>query len=281
MYGCVNLGAGGPDCRIPYFRALDLAAVHGDGTVEDTCCPHKRLLEEVCRLEKDIRDPEARRLCRLQRLVRGRARDHDVECGCDTDQAGEDVRAAPARYEAERGLRERDAAHVRGDRAVGAVECDLEATAECGAVDERKRGNCHLAEQAVRLVAGVAEVAGLLVGGDGGHGLEVGPGGKVVRLAGDRGSHDLAASCTCVDLFHSRLYFLHRLGAKRGWLGVIEAVVDCDQCEGSCVTGQRDVAYEGVGDDLFKFVTHGSLVSGNWGEVCVVWVFPDDGSTHA
>ena len=96
------------------------------------------------------------RFC-LERVV-----DDQLHRRLGADQPRRELRATPAGDQAEEHLGEGDMAHGRGDRAVVAVERDLDAAAERGAVDRGERRVRERAEAAEELVAGLPAEAGQL-----------------------------------------------------------------------------------------------------------------------
>ena len=110
------------DVRPVRRRALDLA---------ELACERERLVDELDRLEQAVGDPELERLGGGQQLVLPQRVQHDhLRRGLGADQARQELRAAPGRDDRERHLGEADVADVRGERARGAVQRELEAAAE-------------------------------------------------------------------------------------------------------------------------------------------------------
>ena len=116
---------------------------------------------------------------------RERVLDDDLEGVLDADQVGQQVAAAPAGDQAEEALGQRDGGDAGGDRAVGAVEPDLDAAAHRGAVGEGEGRHRQGGQLAERLVAQPADGERLVAPGHLGHAGQVGAHGEDERLAGD------------------------------------------------------------------------------------------------
>ena len=100
----------------------------------------ERLVEELDRLEERVGEPLLERLLRVQHPVLAeRVLDDERHGLLGADELRDELRAAPARDQPEQHLRAREVADVGGDRAVVAVERDLDSSAERGAVDRRER----------------------------------------------------------------------------------------------------------------------------------------------
>src|SRR5699024_7113484 len=103
-------------------------------------------------------------LLALDRLVLGeRVVDDDLQGLFGTDQVRQQVGTAPARHQAEEGLRERKGRYPRGDGAVGAVQSHLDTATHGRAVDQCKGRNIQFTELAEHVVAQFADRPGLLV----------------------------------------------------------------------------------------------------------------------
>ena len=108
--------------------------------------PLDRVFEEVRGREDRVGDAEVERLRGLQHAVLlERVRDDDLERVLDADEVRQQVRAAPARDDAEEDLGQRDRRYGGVDRAVVRVQRDLEAAAEREPVDEHERRHAELA----------------------------------------------------------------------------------------------------------------------------------------
>ena len=183
-------------------------------------------------------------------VVGERPREDQLDASAHADQTRQEVAAAPPGHEPEEDLRESQGGHVGGHRAVGAVEGELETSAERGAVDVGERRHRHLAEQAVGGLAELGDAPGVLHPGDGGGGRQVRTGRQVVRLPGDGDRGDLAGRSPGV-LGDEHVVQLGQAGqAQGGGLRVVQAVVHGHQGERACVAGEGDVPDEGVGHSL-------------------------------
>ena len=125
----------------------------------------ERLVDELDRVEHVVDEPElecvrgAAQAVLLERVV-----DDELHGGARADEARNELRAAPGGEEPEEHLGEADVADVRRHRADVAVEGELEAASEGGAVDRRQGGERQLAEAPEQLVTGGGSLPRALCG---------------------------------------------------------------------------------------------------------------------
>ncbi len=123
----------------------------------------QRLVEELDRLVERVREAGLERLLRVQHPVLAeRVLDDELHRLLRPDELRDELRAAPARDQAEEHLGAGEVPDVGGDRAVVAVERDLDPAAERGAVDRGERDERKVADAAEELVPGHATFAGAL-----------------------------------------------------------------------------------------------------------------------
>ena len=212
--------------------------------------PAQRLLQEVGGLEHGVRDAELEGLRAAQHPVLAeRVLDDDLQRPGRADQPGQQVGAAPARHQAEERLGQRHGRDTGRDRAVRAVQRDLDPAAHRRAVDERERRDVQLAQAAEHRVAEPADALGLVPAADQADPLEVGADREDERLAGDADRGDVVPGGHRVD---GVVQLEQARGAERARLGVVEAVVQGDQGERPSAAGQVDVTDVGVRDDLAR-----------------------------
>ena len=203
--------------------------------------PAERLLEEVGGLEHRVGDAERVRLGPADHLVLvERVLDDQLQRGGRADEPGQQVGAAPAGDQAEEALGEGDHRHAGGDRAVGAVQRDLEPAAERDPVDEAERRHRQLAQPAEDRVAERPDAGRPLprdrrVDAGGGdrraRAVQVGAGREDERLAGHADGGDLARRRPGGDRVEGRVERQQPLRAERARLGVVVPVVQGDQRE--------------------------------------------------
>ena len=178
MRSSARYGAGAAPCSWPSSRGARLA--HDLGGVGEI---GSRLALAAAFLDlRRAGAPATRRGTRPARAGRRRSRarmpaavEHAVlaERVLDDEPHGrlgaheprDQLRAAPAGDQAEEHLRAGEVAHARRDRAVVAVQRDLDAASERRAVDRRERQEGEIAQAAEELVPGLAALARAL-GGD-------------------------------------------------------------------------------------------------------------------
>ena len=241
--------------RVPGLAAVDLGPVDDDLAADHRRRPGQRLLEEVGRLEQHVGDAEVEGLLGPEHAVLvQRVLDDDRDRLVGADQVGQQLGAAPARDQAEEHLGERDRRHAGGQRAVVAVQGELQAAAHDRAVDEGERRDRRVAQLAERVVP--EREVGLRLRRRAArlHHLEVGADREDERLAGDRDRDDVVAAERLVD---GRADVRPgSVGPERRRLGVVEAVVERDQGSGAGALGQVDVRTRALGDDLVREVDH-------------------------
>ncbi len=246
--------AGDSDRGIPFDEAFDLAGhvrpLHGDLARNDAVRPPDGVFEEVRRVEDRVRDAQFEDLVGFEHTVLlERVLDDHLEGVLDSDQVGQDVRAAPARDEAEEHLRQRERCRRPVDRAVVGVEPDLYTAAERQAVGEDERRNTELRLLAEHIVSELGEQRRDLFARQLADLAEVGAGGQDERLACDCDAVDLTARGTLRERVE-RLAELEKSGRTHSVrAGVIAAVVEGDEGK-DLAPAQRDVAHVGVRDDL-------------------------------
>jgi hypothetical protein len=143
----------------------------------------ERLVDELHRLEERVDVPRLVRLPRVEHAVLAeRVLDDEPDRLLGADQPRDELRPAPSRNEAEKDLGAGEVAHGCRDRAVVAVQCDLDAATERGAVDRRDRDEREIAQAPEQLVTRLpAEPCAL--GRDLAELAEVGTDGEDERLA--------------------------------------------------------------------------------------------------
>ena len=227
--------------------ALDLGLARDHGV-----CPRDRILEEVGWREDRVGNAEVEGLLGAEHpVVLERVRDDDLEGVLDTDQVGQQPRAAPTRDQSEEHLGQRERRRGAVDRAVVGVEADLHATTEREPVREDERGHAELGELAQRPVPQLGHLLAGFIVRDVVDLREIGPGREDERLARDGDAVDLA-------LLRARRLLVENLGetqqgvrAQRVGPGVVLAVVERDEGEGLAAR-DRDIAHERVRDDLVR-----------------------------
>ncbi len=179
------------------------------------------------------------------------------------------------------------AGSAAGDRAVGAVQADLDAAAHRRAVVVREGRHREAGEALEDVVAALADGERVLVVLQQFDALEVGADGEDERLAGDADAGDLAVRGLLLDLVDRRVQVGQRLGAEGGRLGVVEAVVQRDQREAAGALGRsrwRTCAWvtTSSGNSSAAPFSSSAVVVLTW---CLrrreVRVLPDDRAAHA
>jgi len=183
----------------------------------------ERLVEKLHRFEQRVGQAELVGLRRRQQPVLPQWVEHD-HLGCDirADEAGQQLRAAPRRDDRERDLRKADVAHVVRERARRAVERELEAAAERGAVDGRDGGEGQRADPSEQLVSGANTLPRVLGGARAREFVDVGADAEDEGLAREDGRGPVAV----LELVEDANGGVERGPAERRRLAMILAVVD-------------------------------------------------------
>ncbi len=113
----------------------------------------ERLVEELHRLQERVGEPDLESLLRAQHAVLAqRVLDDELHGLLGADELRHELCPAPAGDEAEEDLRTCEVADRRGDGAVVAVQRDLDAASDRGAVDRGDGDERELADPAEELV---------------------------------------------------------------------------------------------------------------------------------
>ncbi len=216
------------DRVVPALATIDLGASGGHCAGEDLRRPGEGLLDEVGGIENDVDDAEFECLLGGEHLVLvQRVLDHHGDGVGRADEVGEQLRSAPTGDQTEECFRKAQRARVGGNRAVVAVQAYFEAAAQGDAVDEGERGNGGLTEASEHLVAQAAQLESLLTRGDRGNTLEVRAGGEDEGLAGDGDGNRVGGK----GFVEGGVECCESAWAEGRRLGVVEAVVEGDQCK--------------------------------------------------
>ena len=176
-----------------------------------------------------VDEPELERVRRpAQTVLLERVVDDELHGGARADEARDELRAAPGGEEPEEHLRKADVADVRRHRADVAMEGELEAAAERGAVDRRERGERQLAQPPEQGVPGGSSLPGAL-GRDPGELRDVGARGEDERLA----RHEEPAPVARPEPAEHVLERPQRGLAERVRLAPVGAVVDRHERDGA------------------------------------------------
>ena len=148
--------------------------------------PRDRVVEELDVVEERVGEAELGRLVGAEHpVLLQRVRDDELDGRLRADDTGQKLRAAPGGDDPEEYLREADVAHRAGEGAEVAVQGDLEAAAEGGAVDRGERGEGQLADRREGVVASLAARPGELRRRRQVELAQVGADGEDERLAGE------------------------------------------------------------------------------------------------
>ena len=236
-----------------FLGTVDLGPLHRDVALNHLGGPHERGGQEVAPAEDGVHQAQVEGLLGghhpvvVQRVLDDR-RDglvgtHEVR--------GEPV-AAPSRQDADRDLGQRQPDAARG-RPVGALQPDLEATAEGDAVEERERRHGALAQAPHHAVAELGERDGVGVVADVLHTLEVGADGEAERLGrhadGDDARYRVGLGDRLVQLEQGLL-------AQTVGLHDVQAVVQRDQRHRAGAERKLDLPQQRVGDPLDVCLAH-------------------------
>ncbi len=176
-------------------------------------------------LEHVVDEPELERVGGAdQPVLLERVVDDQLHGRLGADQPRRELRAAPGGEEPEEHLGEADVADVRRHRADVAVERELEAASERGAVDRRERRERQLAQPPEELVPGGGALPGAL-GGDPRELRDVGARGEDERLARDEQPAPVARPRAAEHVAERP----QRRLAERVRLAPVGAVVDRDE----------------------------------------------------
>ena len=152
-----------------------------------------RLVDQPLRLDDAVDEAELVRLCRVQHLVLAhRVEDDQLHGRLGTCDSWSKLRCSPGRDEPEQAFGRREMANVVGDHAVVAVERELDAAAEDGAVDRRDRRVRQHPNPAEELVSRAATLDRLLATVDARELLHVGAAGEAPGLSGDHERREAA-----------------------------------------------------------------------------------------
>ena len=197
MRSSARYGAGAAPCTCPSRRerALRQTSATSERSALGRRLPapsstlsrriRERLVEELHRLEQRVGEPGLESLLRAQHAVLAqRVLDDELHGLLGADELRDELRPAPAGDEAEEDLRTSEVADRRGDRPVVAVQRDLDAAADRGAVDRGDGDERELADPAEELVARFAAEPRAL-GRDLSELADVGADGEDERLAGE------------------------------------------------------------------------------------------------
>ena len=148
--------------------------------------PLDRVVEELDVVDERVDEAELRRPGRAREavLLEG-VGDDQLDRGGRTDDARQELRPAPRRDDPEEDLGEAEVADRPGEGAEVAVERDLEAAAERGAVDGGERRVGKIADRSEGIVARPGCSAGQVGRARERELVEVGAGGEDERLPGD------------------------------------------------------------------------------------------------
>ena len=156
VQGVVELAAGARD---ELARRGEIGGVAGRLLERD----RDRLVDQPLQLDHAIDEAELVRLLRAQHLVLAhRVRDHQLHGRLGPDQPRRELRRAPGGDEAEQAFGRRDVADLVGDHAVVAVQRELDASAEDGAVDRGDGRVRKLADAREEVVSRAAALDRLL-----------------------------------------------------------------------------------------------------------------------
>ena len=119
--------------------------------------PLDRVVEELDVVEERVGEAELGGLVGAEQpVLLERVRHDQLDGRRRADEAGRELGAAPGRDDPEEDLGEADVAHRAGERAEVAVERDLEAAAERGAVDRGERREGQVADRREGVVTALA-----------------------------------------------------------------------------------------------------------------------------
>ena len=171
------------------------------GSVLDLLEEHReRLVEELDRLEQCVREAGFERLRRSEHAVLAeRVLDDELHRLLRSDELRDELCSTPAGDEAEEDLGAREVADGRRDRAVVAMERDLDASAESRAVDRGERDERQVADPAEELVPGFTSETGSL-GRDLAELVDVGADREDEWLAGEQHPAPVARAQPAEDL---------------------------------------------------------------------------------
>jgi hypothetical protein len=218
---------------------IHLGPGHGHVAADHPCGPLERALQEVGRFEEDVGDTHLGGLLRLEDLLGERVLQDHLGGAGNADQVGQQLAAAPAGDEPDRDL---------GQRAVMAVQGDLEAAAQRRTVDEREGRDGAVLEPGEHLVPEPTERERLGVLGDQRHAGDVRADAEDVRLAGQRDEGRVRLGGP-----GDRLVEAGQPGrAEAVRLFVVEAVVQGDQGGGPVQPGNGHQTQERLGHDLVR-----------------------------
>jgi hypothetical protein len=123
----------------------------------------ERLVQELDGLEERVREALLEGLLRVQHpVLTERVLDDERHRALGPHELRDQLRAAPAGDESQQHLGAGEMADVRRDRAVVAVQRDLDAAAHGGPVDRGERDERKIAQAAEELVSRLAALAGTL-----------------------------------------------------------------------------------------------------------------------
>jgi hypothetical protein len=252
--GALDLGvdepAGTGDGVLPGLAALDLGPLDDDVAVRRRTPPRPATSPGSRRARSRRRRCPGRGLRPLEHLVvRQGVLEHDLGGLLGADEVRQQLRAAPARDQAQEALGQGDSGHAGRHGPVVAVQRDLQAAAHGRAVDERERRDSGLLEPGEDAVAEPARLERDAAVGHEADALEVGADGEDERLAGDGdGGHPRAAR---LDLVERGVDVGQALRPEGRRLGVVEAVVERQQRDLAHPV-EVEVADRCAGDDLVE-----------------------------
>ena len=243
----VHNGLGAGDGVVPRRAAVDLTAYRRDLAVDDLGQPQQRLLEVVRGTEHLVDDAELGRLLDVQHLVlRQGVLDDHRDGGVRADQVRQQLRAAPAREQAEEDLGERDRRGVLRERPVVAGQRQFEPAAHDRAVDEPEGRDLRVGEAAEDVVPGLRDLPRQLRVRHRLDAGKVGADGEDERLAGDRDRGGLGGE----GHVQRGIQRHEPLRAEGVGPGVVVPVVERDQRDRLGQAGNLDQPGLRVRDDL-------------------------------